>query len=69
MNLKFTLENGYIELVKLLKAADLCPSGGMAKIAVIEGKVCVDGVVELRKGRKIRRGQKVEFEGNTIEVV
>jgi ribosome-associated protein len=68
MVIKFTLENEYIELVKLLKATDLCSSGGMAKIAVTEGQVRVDGVVELRKGRKIRRGQKVEFEDNVIEV-
>jgi ribosome-associated protein len=62
------LEVGYIELVKLLKATGECPSGGMAKIAISEGKVRVDGLVELRKGRKIRRGQKVQFKGNTIEV-
>jgi ribosome-associated protein YbcJ (S4-like RNA binding protein) len=30
--------------------------------------VRVDGVVELHKGRKIRRGQKVEFKGSTIVV-
>jgi len=28
----------------------------------------VDGLVELRKGRKIGRGQKVEFKGSMIEV-
>ena len=62
------LEAGYIELVKLLKATGECPSGGMAKVAISEGKVRVDGLVERRKGRKIRRGQKVEFKGSTIEV-
>ncbi len=71
MLIKFSLEMlevGYIELVKLLKATGVCPSGGMAKFAIGEGRVRVDGIVELRKGRKIRRGQKVEFEGSTIEV-
>ncbi|MHC1730350.1 MAG: RNA-binding S4 domain-containing protein [Syntrophobacteraceae bacterium] len=68
MVIKFTLKNEYIELVKLLKAADLCSSGGTAKIAVVEGEVMVDGVVELRKGRKIRPGQQVEYEGNVIQV-
>ncbi len=63
-----TLETEYIELVKLLKATGLCSSGGMAKIAISEGKVNVDGNVEIRKGCKIRRGQKVEFEGSVIEV-
>jgi ribosome-associated protein len=67
MVIKFSIENEYIELAKLLKATGLCSSGGMAKIAIGEGKVRVDGLIELRRGRKIRRGQKVEFEGNTIE--
>ena len=71
MLIKFSLEMlevGYIELVKLLKATGVCPSGGMAKFDIGEGKVRVDGLVELRKGRKIRRGQKVEYKGSTIEV-
>ncbi len=67
MVIKFLLEKEYIELAKLLKATGVCSSGGMAKIAISEGKVRVDGVVELRRGRKIRQGQKVEFEENTIE--
>ncbi len=68
MLIKFSLETEYIELAKLLKAAGVCASGGMAKVAVTEGLVMVDGLVELRKGRKIRRGQRVEFEGSAIEV-
>ena len=72
MLIKFSLELlevGYIELVKLLKATGTCSSGGTAKFAISEGRVLVDGVVEFRKGRKIRRGQKVEFRGSVIEVV
>ncbi|MGC9966132.1 MAG: RNA-binding S4 domain-containing protein [Syntrophobacteraceae bacterium] len=71
MVIKFSLEmleTGHIELVKLIKATGLCSSGGMAKVAISGGRVRVDGVVELHKGRKIRRGQKVEFKGSTIVV-
>ena len=68
MTEKFTIEGEYIELIKLLKVTGLCESGGMAKIVVTEGKVRVDGVVELRKKCKIRKGQTVEFDRNTIEV-
>jgi ribosome-associated protein len=71
MFIKFSLamlESGHIELVKLLKATGVFSSGGTAKTAISEGKVRVDGIVELRKGRKIRRGQKVEFKGSTIQV-
>jgi len=65
---KFRIENDYIELIKLLKVTGLCSSGGMAKIVTGEGSVTVNGVVELRKRCKIRKGQRVEFEGNIIEV-
>jgi ribosome-associated protein len=65
---KFKLESEYIELSKLLKVTGLCDSGGMAKVAIVEGQVKVDGSVELRKGRKIRKGQVVDLAGNRIEV-
>lgn len=65
---KFKLEDEYIELIKLLKITGLCDSGGMAKVVTGEGRVRVDGIVELRKRCKIRKGQTVEFDGNTIEV-
>ena len=68
MIVTFPLESEYIELAALLKATGLCPSGGTAKTAVIGGMVRVDGAVELRRGRKIRRGQKVEFEGSIVVV-
>jgi ribosome-associated protein len=64
----FRIEGEYIELIKLLKVTGLCSSGGMAKIVTSEGKVKVNGAVELRKRCKILKGQRVEFEGNTIEV-
>jgi ribosome-associated protein len=66
---KFHIEGESIELAKLLKASGLCSTGGMAKIVTAEGRVKVDHDTELRKGRKIRKGQVVEFGGHTIEVM
>ena len=60
--------NEYIELNSLLKVAGLCDSGGAAKTVIAEGRVKVDGNVELRKRRKIRKCQIVEFEGHRIAV-
>ena len=68
MDTEFRLENEYIELIKLLKVTGLCSSGGMAKVVVSEGRVRVDGVVELRKRCKVRKGQTVMFAGDTIAV-
>ena len=66
----FELESHeYIELNNLLKVTGLCESGGRAKLLVAEGLVKVDGQIELRKRCKIRRGQSVEFQGETIAVI
>ena len=43
-------------------------SGGEGKEVVAQGLVSVDGQPETRKRCKIRPGQTVEFEGNTIHV-
>lgn len=67
--MEFPLTGEYIELCKLLKAANLVMSGGEGKEIVAEGMVMVDGETETRKRAKIRASQTVEFEGNTINVV
>ena len=66
---EFKLEGReYIELNDLLKVTGLFDSGGMAKTAISEGRVTVDGQVELRRRCKIRTGHVVECEGRTIVV-
>ena len=65
----FELRGEFIELNQLLKAAGLCDSGGAGKQLVAEGRVKVDGQVEMRKTNKIRAGQIVECGGKRIEVV
>ena len=67
--MEFSLRDEYIELCSLLKAANLVMSGGEGKEVVAQGLVTVDGQLELRKRCKIRSGQRVEFEGNIIEVI
>lgn len=59
--------NEFIELHNLLKMTGLCHSGGAAKTAITEGRVKVDGNVELRKRCKLHKGQIVEFEGRQIK--
>jgi ribosome-associated protein len=66
---EFELEGReFIELNHLLKVMGLCTSGGVAKALIAEGRVKVDGNVELRKRCKIRSGQVVEFQGYHIFV-
>ena len=66
--ISFVLTTEYRELFKLLKVMGLCESGGAAKCAISQSEVKVDGHVETRKACKIRRGQRVEFGGETIVV-
>lgn len=58
----------YIKLQDLLKIAGLTYTGGEAKVMVHEGLVTVNGEVCTMRGRKIRPGDTVEFEGKTLEV-
>jgi len=68
MRTQFKIQAEYIELSKLLKATGLCATGGTAKILIAEGRVTVDGEVELRRQCKIRKGQVVALEGHSVEV-
>ncbi len=66
---KFELgEKDFVELHDLLKVMGLCGSGGLAKKAISEGQVKVDGAVEKRKRCKLRIGRIVEFAGRQISI-
>ncbi len=64
----FELRHDFIPLDDLLKATGLAPSGGAAKAFISEGKVTLDGEVELQKTRKVYAGQWVEVPGARIRM-
>ncbi len=66
-NIKIHTE--YIKLDDLLKFSGLVVTGGQAKAVILEGMVKVDGEVCLMRGKKLRGGEIVEFEGNQVKVV
>lgn len=67
--IEFPLEGrDHIELNDLLKLTGVFDSGGMAKIAITEGQVRVDGRQELRRRCKVRSGQTVDYQGRRIVV-
>ncbi len=68
MDHTFSIQGDHIELLKLLKAAGLCATGGTAKMVIEQGLVTVDGQIERRKRCKILKGQTVSFEGETVRV-
>ncbi len=59
----------YIKLDSLLKYASLVQSGGEAKFVISEGMVEVNGEVELRRGRKIRKNDRVKFLDNELVII
>jgi ribosome-associated protein len=65
----FQLDDDFVELHVLLKLLALAPSGGAAKAMIAAGNVSVDGVVETRKGCKIRGNQVVRVADDEVRVV
>lgn len=65
---EFKITGDYIELDKLLKATQLCGTGGEARIMISEGLVTVDGEKELRLRRKVRPGMVVKYDGQVLTV-
>ncbi|MBD2386880.1 RNA-binding S4 domain-containing protein [Cylindrospermum sp. FACHB-282] len=57
-----------IKLDQFLKLMGVAPSGGQAKLMIVDGDVKVNGTVEIRRGRKLVSGDQVTVEGQTFEV-
>lgn len=65
---KIKIRDEFITLGQLLKLANLVSSGIEAKIVIQDELVLVNGEVETRRGKKIRQGDIVEFNGQQITV-
>lgn len=63
------LNDEFIKLGQALKAAGLVSSGVEAKIVIINGEVNVNGEVELQRGKKLRDGDVVSYNGEEIKIV
>ncbi|AFY34052.1 RNA-binding S4 domain-containing protein [Calothrix sp. PCC 7507] len=57
-----------IKLDQFLKLVGVAPTGGQAKLMIIDGDVKVNGTVETRRGRKLVLGDKVTVGRQTFEV-
>lgn len=51
----------YIKLEQFFKLAQLCQSGGEAKILILNAEAKVNGEKETRRGRKLKDGNIVSF--------
>ncbi|HEY0245364.1 MAG TPA: RNA-binding S4 domain-containing protein [Mucilaginibacter sp.] len=67
--IEFKVTGDYIPLIQLLKACNLVQTGGEAQIVVTEGEVKYNDTIDYRKRLKVKKGDVVEFRGNTIKVI
>ena len=61
-------ESATIKLDQFVKLTGIVGTGGQAKALIQGGGVQVNGEVETRRGRKLKAGDVVEFEGESFEV-
>jgi ribosome-associated protein len=65
---KLKEDEEYIELKNLIKLLGWVQTGGDAKIRIDNQEVKVNGVTEVQRRKKIRRGDLVMFGGNQAQV-
>lgn len=58
------IKEDYIKLDSALKLSNLVSTGGHAKVIIQNGEVKVNGEVCLQRGKKLRNGDKVEYNNN-----
>lgn len=63
-----TINEEYIRLDNLMKFSGLCDTGGRAKYLIQNGEVMLNGEVCTMRGKKIRPGDRVEYQGRVVEV-
>ena len=63
-----TITTEFIKLQDLLKFSNLVESGGEAKECVQGGEVMVNGEICTMRGKKIRPGDVVVFDGEDLTV-
>ena len=59
----------YIKLESFLKLANAVESGGMAKNFILNEEVSVNGEICTMRGKKLRPGDRVSFDGCFYKVV
>ena len=62
------IKDDFIKLGQALKLAGLVDSGVEEKEAIVSGKVKVNGVTELKRGKKIVDGDVVEYGSSKFSV-
>lgn len=62
------IETEFIKLEQLMKFASMVQTGGEAKMLIGQELVLVNGKICTMRGKKIRPGDEVEFDGEIYKV-
>ncbi|MGL4798192.1 MAG: RNA-binding S4 domain-containing protein [Cellulosilyticaceae bacterium] len=65
--IKVTTE--FIKLDQLMKFGEMVQTGGEAKMLIAQGLVLVNDEICTQRGKKIRPGDTVEFDGETYNII
>ena len=57
-----------IQLDKFMKVMGMVSTGGQAKLVIQDGEVLLNGIIETRRKKKLRAGDEVSFNGETLVV-
>lgn len=66
---EIAIDDEFIKLGQLLKLAGLVDSGSTAKMLILDGQVKVNNEVDLRRGRKVYKGDVVTLGEELIKVI
>lgn len=66
---EISIKEEFIKLDSAMKLADMVVTGGHAKMVIQDGEVKVNGEICTARGKKLRKGDKVEFENKGFIIV
>lgn len=67
--MEIQISTEFIKLDALLKFAAMVGTGGEAKYVITQGLVKVNSEVCTMRGKKLREGDTVEFNGETVKII
>jgi ribosome-associated protein len=66
---EISVNTDFIKLDSFLKWAGIVVMGSEAKMYIQEGKVKLNGSVEMQRGKKLLKGDIIEFQGQGYKII
>lgn len=63
------IDTDIIKLDSFMKWAGIVNMGSEAKMLILNGEVKLNGEVETRRGKKLKKGDMLEFNGENYKIV